>query len=85
MNTTDIINNALSKVQELDEAMDKVWKAIGDGGEVPSNTEDSLEFLEDRLKDLGKSVGGDIEELVFRLNEFGEEGSTLAVRLTNQD
>lgn len=80
----DVVNNALRKVKELDEAMDKVWNAIGDCGEVPSNTEESLEFLEDQLQDLGKSVGG-IKELVFQLDEFGQEGSNLSARLANQD
>tara|TARA_R100000773_G_C4209428_1_gene109360 strand:+ start:618 stop:1031 length:414 start_codon:yes stop_codon:yes gene_type:complete len=81
---TDIVNNALRKVQELDEAMGKVWHVIGDFGEVPSNTEETLEFLQDQLQDLGKSVGG-IKELVFQLNEFGKEGSNLSARLANQD
>lgn len=81
---TDIVNNALRKVQELDEAMSLVWDAIGDCGKVPSNTEETLEFLEDQLQDLGKSVGG-IKELVFQLDEFGKEGSNLSARLANQD
>ena len=81
---TDIVNNALRKVQELDEAMSLVWDAIGDFGEVPSNTEETLEFLQDQLQDLGKSVGGFVE-LVFQLDEFGKEGSSLSARLANQD
>ena len=77
---TDIVNNALRKVKELDEAMNLVWDAIGDFGEVPSNTEETLEFLQDQLKDLGKSVGG-FAELVFHLHELGKEGSNLSARL----
>tara|TARA_R100000654_G_scaffold69140_1_gene98533 strand:- start:422 stop:829 length:408 start_codon:yes stop_codon:yes gene_type:complete len=79
-----IVDNALRKVKELDEAMSLVWDAIGDCGEVPSNTEENLEFLEDQLQDLGKSVGG-FSELVFQLDEFGKEGSNLSARLANQD
>ena len=81
---TDIVNNALRKVQELNEAMSLVWDAIGDCGELPSKTEERLRLLEDNLKDLGKSVGG-FSELVFQLNEFGKEGSTLGARLAYQD
>ena len=81
---TDIVSNALRKVQELDEAMRLVWDAIGDCGEVPSNTEENLEFLEDKLQDLGKSVGG-FSEVFTALAEFGKEGSNLSARLANQD
>ena len=79
-----IVDNALRKVKELDEAMSLVWDAIGDCGEVPSSTEENLEFLEDQLQDLGKSVGG-FSELVFQLDEFGKEGSNLSARLANQN
>ena len=84
ISSNEIINNALRKVQELDKAMDKVWKVIGDRGIVPINTEENLRFLEDQLQDFGKSVGG-FSELVFQLDEFGQEGSNLSARLANQD